>query len=708
MRVYLRRVVAVIVGALVTGFALYFSMPPIKAGWLLPIAFVPVLWVLRNRSASEWAMAGFVVGTSAWGLLPHALVGWEASLQWGSWLTMGILFSIVFLATNLLSRRVSSKYQPLVLPTSWIIVSFLAESWPGVPMTVCCGWALTWPTVLGLSRIIGAIGVDWTLLFISTTITGMMTGGLNRVAGSIRLVFAIATIGLGTFAKTPAPVAKSRVFLVQPSITTKEYRIARWSLAKRNEIERKYDTLTEKAIANGPGLIIWPEGGNGLPNRRLLRRHELFSRILANTGAEMLVASNDLAPNNKRYNVISHITERGFGKDVRKRYTVPVAEAALDQGESTVLSTRFGRHGVAICYDSVFASHANVLARSGAQIIVAVTDDASFGISFLAEWHVALSVLRAIETGRPLIYLSNHGPALITDIAGQVERVDWSGSQPKVFDWNTKLVRAEYQTLSTLGGSRVFLATVVCLILFVIATSRRKQPVAVSKTEPVPWLAKTFYIGGVITAATATLAISLFVVVNERDINLHKTANEFRLRTDRKAAVDGLAPLFRQTFSNSCGAAAIAFILTMVGDDVFEEDIVRVIGDGGKSGHSFEQLIQAVESRGFSAVGTAENGIEELPPLGAPPVIAHLRIGHYVHYVVVIARDKKGVFFFDPAQGKTLYTSRSEFSAAWTGYLLVVRTREDLKISEVEKVRKISKYHHSPADKCEDVSDLSL
>jgi predicted double-glycine peptidase len=69
--------------------------------------------------------------------------------------------------------------------------------------------------------------------------------------------------------------------------------------------------------------------------------------------------------------------------------------------------------------------------------------------------------------------------------------------------------------------------------------------------------------------------------------------------------------------------------------------------------------------------------MKDLPGLGASSVVAHLNVGQYDHYVVVLARDNKGVFFFDPAEGKTLYTSRAAFAAIWSGYILNVHTQEN-------------------------------
>ncbi len=83
------------------------------------------------------------------------------------------------------------------------------------------------------------------------------------------------------------------------------------------------------------------------------------------------------------------------------------------------------RAGMAICYESIFASLARAEANLGANLIIAVNNDAWYPESSEPEQHVANAVFRMIENGLPSVRSGNNGASVVILPSG---RISWSMS----------------------------------------------------------------------------------------------------------------------------------------------------------------------------------------------------------------------------------------------------------------------------------------
>ena len=78
--------------------------------------------------------------------------------------------------------------------------------------------------------------------------------------------------------------------------------------------------------------------------------------------------------------------------------------------------------GVFICYESIFPGIARELAATGANFLVNTTNDAWFGRTAAPYQHLAMAVLRAVETGLPLVRVANTGISAIISPTGSVSQ----------------------------------------------------------------------------------------------------------------------------------------------------------------------------------------------------------------------------------------------------------------------------------------------
>ena len=92
------------------------------------------------------------------------------------------------------------------------------------------------------------------------------------------------------------------------------------------------------------------------------------------------------------------------------------------------------RLGVGICFESAFPSLHRAFRQQGATVLVNLANDGWFGRTPGSEQHLRHLVYRAIETGCPVVRVTNDGISALIDAGGQVRDVIPQG-QPDVRVW---------------------------------------------------------------------------------------------------------------------------------------------------------------------------------------------------------------------------------------------------------------------------------
>nr|MBS0022111.1 C39 family peptidase [Gammaproteobacteria bacterium] len=135
----------------------------------------------------------------------------------------------------------------------------------------------------------------------------------------------------------------------------------------------------------------------------------------------------------------------------------------------------------------------------------------------------------------------------------------------------------------------------------------------------------------------------------------------------------------KQQYDYSCGAAAVATLLTYhYGQPVDEQivlDAMLAAGDSEKirrEGFSLLDMKNYLETKGYSANGYRIS-LEKLAQAGLP-AIALTDTEGYLHFVVVKGMDRNRVLIGDPATGITLIP-REQFTKSWkSGILFIVQS----------------------------------
>lgn len=281
------------------------------------------------------------------------------------------------------------------------------------------------PTMLGGARLFGA-NVACGIL-----IAGILGCGVRlaqpeeRIAKSVwlaaqPLVVAIALLlSFSALAHLTAPVALGTISVGIPQLNVPgAYFENRLSLPQvTDSIEelfaRQLSELTDV------DLLVLTENYDGSYPLQVPKVRVRF-QTYARTQQQAVILTSYLASRDGRiYNAAGSIDASGQLRSVHRKVNLaPFGEVEFEAGstfEPAMVLPRV-RAGVLICQETVLNDGPFALARAGANLLVGSTSDISFHSGLLGFEHLAFSRMRAIETGRSLVWASAGG------ISGNVNR----------------------------------------------------------------------------------------------------------------------------------------------------------------------------------------------------------------------------------------------------------------------------------------------
>ena len=340
-------------------------------GWALAVG---IGWWL-----TEW-LRGWILTGFPWNALGYAWTAFEAPVQVAAWGGVGML-SVLALAVGL------------------------------APVTALAGGARRW---LPTAAVGGALFLVW-------------GAGLHRLAAPLD--------------DPAAPLVR----VVQPNVPQPE----KWLPEKRiHHIETLLRlSVQDTTPARRPSLIVWPETSVPVLIDRADWVVQAIASVLDDDQVVVFgtVRSGGAAPAGGRpdlYNAVWAVT--GAGEVVGrydKRQLVPFGEylplrplaerlglaAVATAGDFSAGDNpghlTLGAFGAAvplICYEAIFPHLAETAADVAPRVLLNLTNDAWFGDSPGPRQHAAMSRVRAIEQGLPMLRSANTGISFATDAYGRV------------------------------------------------------------------------------------------------------------------------------------------------------------------------------------------------------------------------------------------------------------------------------------------------
>ncbi len=425
-------------------------------GW---IALAPLLFCLAAHQPRTWkallaigSLTGilFFYGSFSW--LGFPFVHWgglSAPLTYGLLaipaVALGLFFGAFALLVGLMVNRWGT-WGVWVAPPLWVVVEWARYTVTGQGWN-SLGYSQAFrPEVIQFARLTGVYGVSFLLVAVSAALA---LGVLER--HRIGAKKALAVVGLtmsgcllvavvpGFFGRHVKPSSNLHVLAVQPVISVGDAR-SKLEPPDLNESLRQHLHLSEEALSSlppdaGTTLLIWPES----PMNMSLDEDAAVGRLLGDFARQhdvyLLVNHLGRAAPEGFHNSAAVISPHGqriadyhkthllvFGEYVPFQNILPLGDWIpapagdfVPGTELTVVSVGPARVGTFICFESAFPSVAREMVRRGATVLVNISNDGWFGTTAGAYQHLAHAVFRAVETGTPLVRVTNSGiTALIT------------------------------------------------------------------------------------------------------------------------------------------------------------------------------------------------------------------------------------------------------------------------------------------------------
>jgi apolipoprotein N-acyltransferase len=525
--------------AVASALLLLLAFPDFDLWPLAWVALSPLLFTIVARPrAPQSFLAGWLAGTvffyasCQWLTYPMIhyaeLPAWLAHvLLLPAALAGGLFVGLFALGLAAASARWGARALALApalwVACEWARLGVIGQLWNAV------GYSQAFrPELIQAARFGGVYAVGFLVLSVNAALAYALVRrdarGLSVAAASVACV-ALALFG---FAKTAAPSSegetRATVVALQPNVVPDFNRSAADydALAARHfelsaEALRKIDESGASSNADAASgedcgcgfgepvktpptrVVVWPESPMNFSYGRRGELRENVARFVRDNRASLLINSLEPTKDGGGYNAAVLINEEGrvaaqydkirlmpFGEYVPLPRWMPGAGLVrgvvgdFTPGERYTLmplgDEQTGvKAGVFICLESAYPYITRRFAEEGADVLVEMTNDAYQGDTAVMRQHLSNAVLRAVETGRTLLRVTNTGVSARVSPRGEVS--DETGRfQEAVRTW--EVARSDgRQTFYVRFGDSFAAACAFASCLALSLTLRRRKSV---------------------------------------------------------------------------------------------------------------------------------------------------------------------------------------------------------------------------------------
>ena len=475
--VKIKRHIPAAAAALLSAALLTAAFPPFGETASIAVAIAPLLVVARVASPKKAAWTWFGGGFAFW----FATLGWMPAIckndgPWPlvglGWFGLAALCAGYFALFGWLSARAWRRFGRWGLafePVLWAGIEWL-RGWlfTGFAWNFLGTALVPVPDFLAPARVGGVYLVSALVVLVNgvfATLACRVVAQMRREPPSgvrwvrsletaipLAVVLLVAWLSHEPRTTNHEPTIPLRVALVQRNAPC-VFRAGR----ERQDPVEAYRRLVEVAASAKLDLLVWGESGMSEFGHLAGERAQSAAKYFANlAGGTALLAGGDFAEQTngmvRVYNGAGLYAPSGDGMALQvyaKQHLVPFGEyipfdkwipalqrlspigVSLYPGEAKVLEVPVkvatehdppeGRVKVAplICFEDTLPVLARRGAELGAQAIVLITNDSWFSHSWEAEQHAWQAVLRAVETGLPVIRVGNSGVTGVIEGSGR-------------------------------------------------------------------------------------------------------------------------------------------------------------------------------------------------------------------------------------------------------------------------------------------------
>lgn len=431
---------------------------PDRNYWPLAFLSIAVLTIALSRNSARW---NFLVGY-LWGVaffLPH--ISWAQYAVGGNlpWIVLSLaeaLFPALAAWGWTYIRRIprvqgSLTLSALTFATTWVAVEKLrmVVPWGGFPWGRL-GFSQSESILSRYAWLGGVPLISFVIVLVGALLAGafisLTTGDILRVGAALA---GTAVLVAGAFLvpiEGNAEAGQLNVGGVQGNVS----RPGADAFSNRQEVLNNHVAGTHELAQSEAGadldLIVWPENGTDIDPQVDQNAYDLIDGAAQAAGVPLLIGAQEYPETGGRYNV-SLLWEHGEGVTGRyvKQRPVPFGEfipardffraiypdvdrISIDMfagDKPAVLDVPIARLdrnvpvGPIICFEVAYDDIIHDSVKNGAEILFVQTNNASFGPTNESTQQLAMSRLRAIETGRPVMQISTVGVSAIYTPTGR-------------------------------------------------------------------------------------------------------------------------------------------------------------------------------------------------------------------------------------------------------------------------------------------------
>lgn len=445
------------------------AFPPFQVPeFAYAMAAPAIFWAYRKPPFKLFAATVLSSQVIAWTII----LGWIHHVSWAAFALLGPIVGLWvgswflalhwamprFIGKNVLSRLVGM----LGLAALWVLVewtrTWLLGGFPWLPLS-SSQWQRV--SILQISAFTGAYGVSFVLIAVNIGFAAYAHRLLCEGARGLRrrsqeffaclflLLCCVSVHVQEAFNRGRFLIPYGRITLIQPNVPQS----LKWDQEQVDKVIAQLEESTRLAAKTLPDLMVWPEASTPMA-------------LLADPSARVWL--EDLVKESKAPLLLGAIGVRNHGTEMErwfngafivdpdtglvptwyaKRHLVPFGEYVPLRGalgwlqkvvpvgpddftagdDPAPLLIRLKKHivgaGPLICYEDIFPSLARESAQAGSEILFVLNNMAWYGESPASIQHMTHSVLRAVETRRPVLRCGNNGWSGWIDEFGNVRKV---------------------------------------------------------------------------------------------------------------------------------------------------------------------------------------------------------------------------------------------------------------------------------------------
>ncbi len=448
MRQAARSALPCAVAAVSSGALLSVCFPPADLGWLSWVALVPLLAALQRV---QRARDGFFLGSLAGGVFFALLllfIGQYGMLPWLALAAYQGLYVAVFGTVAVPLLRVKRPVlRVIAVGGLWALVE-LARGRAGALAFTFGGLGLAQHGFLPLlqaASLIGSYGLSFVVATTNAALAATLVWGARsraeRYGPLIVCAAAVALlVGWGGWElhRRPVPVSGQGFSVV--AVQNNEHTVPGVHEADSWQQLSLNATLSKRAASEDTNLVIWSETAVTAVIGPGTAYHEDIGAVARRLGTWLLAGGLDLAPPNRLYNAAYLFGPDGrswaryykarlvlYGEYVPLRKQLkfleryPIRQQDLSAGPGpSVMDIGGVRCGPMICFESIFPEISRETVRRGAEVLLILTSDAWAGDTPEVWQHAYCSVLRAVETRRPVVRCASTGVTCAINAYGEI------------------------------------------------------------------------------------------------------------------------------------------------------------------------------------------------------------------------------------------------------------------------------------------------